>query len=57
MLSEYEMTRNGITFTVKMDRETAKRLKLKPVEKGRTPQNKGRGPANKAANNVAPARK
>lgn len=54
MLNEYEVTRNGITYTMMLEEDTAKERKLKPVQrKGATPPNKSRAPRDKAAPNVA----
>lgn len=53
-MKEYELVRNGITFTVLMDEKTAQERKLKPVQrKGAAPQNKAKAPQNKFARDVA----
>lgn len=57
MLNEYEVERNGITFTMLMTDKTAKAKGLKPVEtKGAAPRNKSRAPRDKGpSDGVAPA--
>lgn len=60
MLNEYEVVRNGITFTMLMSDKTAKAKGLKPVAaKGAAPRNKTRAPRDKGPDDdvARPARK